>query len=204
MKHILFTLFVTVFCVANGRAQEAVDLGLSVKWASYNVGATAPEEIGGLFVCGTTEIWYKSQKTKNRSIYVNHNYDYSGDPIYDVATACWGNEWRTPTKEEWEELFEKCKWKKLKLPLSNGAKILGFQVTGVNGNSIFLPMTFAHYFGGSNKYGFYQTSTPVQGKTHMWIVYLQLVMGKFYNLIHYEYSSLYNDQGFVTRAVTDK
>ena len=204
MKKVILTLLAILTFSTNSIAQEAVDLGLSVKWASYNVGATVPEEIGGKFVCGTTEIWYKSQKTKDRGIYINHDYDYSGDPAYDVATAYWGNEWRTPTKEEWEELINKCKWEKLKLPLSNGANILGYQVTGVNGNSIFIPMTLAHYLGGSNKYGLYQTSTPVQDKTHMWVIYLQIIMGKHHNMMWYEYGGMYNDQGFVTRAVSDK
>ena len=36
-------------------SHEAVDLGLSVKWATMNVGANAPEEYGDYFAWGETE-----------------------------------------------------------------------------------------------------------------------------------------------------
>lgn len=38
-----------------GKSGNAVDLGLSVKWASYNVGAITPESYGDYFAWGETE-----------------------------------------------------------------------------------------------------------------------------------------------------
>lgn len=56
----------------------------------------------------------------------------------DIATAKWGSKWRTPTKDEFEELMKKCTWKKIFLPASD---TLALCVTGPNGNSITIPVT---------------------------------------------------------------
>ena len=107
---------------------EYVDLGLSVKWAACNVGATKPEDCGGLYD------WNESQQ---------------------LAT---GNS-RLPTKEEMQELKERCTWT---WTTQNGVK--GRKVTGPNGNSIFLPAAGdrcipggVYYFGSG---GHYWSSTP--------------------------------------------
>ncbi len=124
---------------------EAIDLGLSVKWASCNVGATAPEEYGGYYAWGETEEKsnyggnYKYWSDKNgdgnwdSNEYVNIGSDISGTQ-YDVAHVKWGGSWRMPTLEEQQELLDNCNWYWAKL---NG--IYGYRVTGPNGNSIFLP-----------------------------------------------------------------
>lgn len=128
---------------------EAIDLGLSVKWASYNVGATAPEKYGGYYAWGETE--EKSEYTWENYKWCNGSYDTltkycTGssygvvdnktelDPEDDVAHVKWGAPWRMPTTAEQQELIEKCRWEWTKL---NGVK--GRKVTGPNGNSIFLP-----------------------------------------------------------------
>ena len=108
---------------------EAVYLGLSVKWASYNVGAAKPEEFGGYYAWGETEV---------KEVYSAENYSYviteSFLPLKDdVANVKWGGEWRMPTSEEASELRLKCKWGSTEI---NGVK--GDLVIGPNGKSIFL------------------------------------------------------------------
>lgn len=88
-----------------------VDLGLSVKWATCNIGATTPSDYGG---------YYK---------WSNDNSSF-----HDIAREKWGKSWRIPTKEEIEELCDRCRWKWTK---ANGHN--GYLVTGPTGNSIFLP-----------------------------------------------------------------
>ena len=131
---------------------EAVDLGLSVLWATCNVGASAPEDYGDYFAWGETkpkEIYdwstYKYCKGTSKTItkYCNNSsYGYNGftdnkivlDPEDDAATANWGGPWRMPTDAECIELCNNCKWR---LSIQNGVQ--GYKVTGTNGNSIFLP-----------------------------------------------------------------
>ena len=128
---------------------EAVDLGLSVLWASYNVGATSPFEPGGLYGWGDptgTHIeqgWasggpnYIADPEEWMAIYggVDAPDNISGTSL-DIAHIQWGGDWRMPTAEEFEELYTKCKFELLPL---NG--IRGLKFTGPNGNSIFLPVT---------------------------------------------------------------
>lgn len=111
---------------------EPVDLGLSVKWASFNVGASKPEEYGGLYGWGDAE---GTKTSTDNADYPSANppRNISGTE-YDIARAKWGGSWRLPTKEEEDELVRECAWKKSSL---NGVK--GYTVTGKNGNQIFLP-----------------------------------------------------------------
>ena len=121
--------------VINGH--EYVDLGLSVKWATCNVGASSPEQPGDYYAWGetTTKSDYSggSYKYLNGNSYINIGNDISGTE-YDVARAKWGSSWRLPTKKEMEELKDKCTWE---WTTQNGEN--GYKVTGPNGNSIFLP-----------------------------------------------------------------
>ncbi|MBR6590759.1 MAG: fimbrillin family protein [Bacteroidaceae bacterium] len=147
-------------------AGEAVDLGLSVKWASFNVGATKPEEYGGYYAWGETE--EKEKYSTSTSLTYNLSYSelqsrgiISGDgnltASYDVAAIKWGGNWRMPTSVEIQELIEICTWTLTEL---NG--INGYKVLGPNSNSIFLPAagvfnpSSLNYVGES---GFYWSST---------------------------------------------
>ncbi|MBE6294861.1 MAG: hypothetical protein E7090_09325 [Bacteroidales bacterium] len=109
---------------------EAVDLGLSVKWASYNVGASKPEEFGGYYAWGETEV----KEVYDETTYVGVWSNSTLAPENDVAHVKWGGEWRMPTRDEAEELLVKCDWKSTKV---NGVD--GDLITGPNGNTIFLP-----------------------------------------------------------------
>jgi hypothetical protein len=142
--------FTTLLDPANGR--EYVDLGLSVKWATCNVGASSPEEYGDYFAWGETS----TKETYDKDNCPTYGLSYSElqsqgyidsegnlTAQYDAATANWGGSWRMPTNEEQEELLGNCTWE---WTTQNGVN--GYKVTGPNGNSIFLPP--AGYRDGSS------------------------------------------------------
>ena len=175
-------LFVFILCIASisllaqtGKlnGHEYVDLGLSVKWATCNIGAYVPEKGGTYYAWGETMPKYD---------YAWHNYfdaiGDKGEQFYEYFTSTfnrrgknkiepnsgrdaarkeWGATWRLPTKDEMEELIQKCKWV---WECVNGQN--GFWVIGKNGNKIFLPAvgciegTTKHIY---NRHGLYQTSS---------------------------------------------
>ena len=132
--------------------EGAVDLGLSVLWATHNVGAEKPEDYGDYFAWGETQPkgqydWttYKYCKGTSKTLTkycIYSDFGYNGfvdnkvvlDPEDDAATVNWGGNWRMPTEDEFIELLEKCKWIGLS---QNGVN--GHKVVGPNGKSIFLP-----------------------------------------------------------------
>ena len=151
---------------ANGH--EYVDLGLSVKWATCNVGATTTEGYGDYFAWGetTTKSTYSSSNSVTYGLstselqsqgYIDSNGNLTAQ--YDAATSNWGGDWRMPTKAEQEELLNNCTWT---WTTQNGVN--GFKVTSkTNGNYIFLPA--AGYRSGSSldyagRGGDYWSSTP--------------------------------------------
>ena len=131
-----------------------VDLGLpsATKWATFNVGATAPEESGNYYAWA--EVYPKERYNWQHydlcagsefnllKYCCDTNFGYGGfvdtltvlQPVDDAATFNWGSGWRTPTKEEFVELVEYCTHAYTTL---NG--VPGLQFTGPNGYSIFLP-----------------------------------------------------------------
>ena len=146
----------------NGNGQhnghEYVDLGLSVKWATCNVGATSPEDYGHYFAWGETSP--KEKYTEENSLtYGKQMSDISGNAQYDAATANWGGKWRMPTVAELGELHNNCIWT---WTTQNGVN--GDKVVGPNGNSIFLPAAGYRFYESSLDYagsdGGYWSSTP--------------------------------------------
>ena len=136
---------------------EYVDLGLSVKWATCNVGATSATDTGHYYAWGELET--KSDYTyANCTTFGKQMGDISANPLVDVANAKWGGPWRMPTKTEFEELINNCSWKWMK----NG-NTYGYLITGVNENTIFLPAG-GWKTGAStlrvDENGYYWTSTP--------------------------------------------
>ena len=140
---------------------DCVDLGLAsgLLWAKYNIGTTEPTQLGNYYAWGET-----SPKKK----YYSDNYKYyiwKGDDLKriskyneedgktvleledDAARANLGVGYRIPTKADWEELLEDCKWEAVTITLpetldpSQKKSIARWKVTGPNGNSIVLPMT---------------------------------------------------------------
>ncbi len=129
------------------KAAQAVDLGLSVKWANMNVGAESPEDYGNYYAWGETV----TKATYDRSNYFDTNdggntftkYNNEGgktvlDPEDDAAHVNWGGSWRMPTKAEWQELIDNCTWT---WTTQNGVN--GYMVTsnkaGFTDKFIFLP-----------------------------------------------------------------
>jgi len=122
---------------------EAIDLGLSVKWANQNMGATETD------ICGYKFGWSepaprKAYSWKDNSI--PKITDISGNRKYDVASAKLGNGWRMPTLEETKELRRKCKW-------IYNTNLKGYDIWGPNGNTIFMPITDhnAGYWTGTRR-----------------------------------------------------
>ena len=149
---------------------EYVDLGLSVKWATCNVGATSPEEYGNYYAWGetTTKTDYSSSTsaifglTKSQlqsQGYIDNNGNLTAQ--YDAATANWGGDWRMPTKDELNELINNCTWT---WTTQNGVN--GYKVSSkVNSNYIFLPAAGYRYGSSLNlagSYGNYWSSTPLE------------------------------------------
>lgn len=110
-----------------------VDLGLSVKWATCNIGADSPEEYGDYYAWGEA-----STKDNYTADTYSYNQQNIGSDIsrtsYDVAHVKWGGSWRMPTKAEYEELENRSTWT---WTTKGGHK--GYKVKGPNGKSIFLP-----------------------------------------------------------------
>jgi len=132
---------------------QMVDLGLSVKWATFNVGASRPEEYGDYFAWGETEP--KSAYNWGNYKYCLASYTtmtkYCVDPQYgtvdnktvleredDVAQVKWGGSWRMPTADECTELFENCEWTRATLGNTEGYLVRGTK-EGYTDNYIFLP-----------------------------------------------------------------
>jgi len=92
-----------------GTCAEIIDLGLSVLWADHNLGATYPTDAGGYFE------WN------------------------DENIRLWGEGWRLPTDEEWQELYDRCKWN---WTIKDG--IGGREIISNNGKSIFIPASGIH------------------------------------------------------------
>ena len=122
---------------------EAIDLGLSVKWANFNVGAFHPTHCGDYFAWGETEpkeeySWATYKWCDGTDANITKYNKTDGLTILesedDAAQVHWGGNWRMPTKEELTELRLSCTWEWITI---NG--ITGNKVTGPNGNSIFLP-----------------------------------------------------------------
>lgn len=134
--------------------KKPIDLGLSVKWASCNIGASNKKWAGSYCAWGEKGIkWDFSPSNYEHRIsgeYTTTKYKDLGDSIcgteYDVAHEDWGDGWRLPTKDEFQELVDKCKWKWVSKGESNG-----YEVLGPNGNKIFLPCTGEKGPRGSSK-----------------------------------------------------
>lgn len=135
----------------SGKIADVVDLGLSVKWASWNVGADKPEGLGNLYAWGelssktnysaSTYKFYNGSYTKYGSV----DNKYKLDSEDDVAKQNWGGKWRMPTFEELKELKENCTFTKTEL---NGVPVT--KVTGPNGNFIYFP--YPGNFTGTSLY----------------------------------------------------
>ena len=173
---------------------QKVDLGLSVCWAGWNVGATSPEGYGNYYAWGETTT--KSSYTEdNSSTFGKRIGSIAGNSTYDVARAQWGGSWRLPTKAECQELIDRCTW-----TWTTYNNVNGWKVTGPNGNSIFLPV--AGYRDGTvlydrGSYGYYWSGSLDESD-----------QGNAYGLLLYSndryFGNFYRERGRTVRPVCDK
>ena len=187
---------------------EAVDLGLpsGVKWATFNIGATSPEEFGDYFAWGETEPkadyswstykWFNEDHYHVTKYCTQYSYWDSSAPMDnkaildsedDAAIANWSGSWRMPTDAEWTELRTYCSWT---WTTYNGVN--GQLVTGPNGNTIFLPAE--GYRSGTNlnnagSCGYYWSSSlKMSGPSHAWSTYFSssdVFRSSIYDYRHY-------------------
>lgn len=147
----------TGITVKHPDTEQWVDLGLSVEWAKWNIGALSPEEEGTKFQWGETgyeeRYWYapwgvnlgaiahetiyyidgevQSEASPALLIYINMG-DNISNTDYDAVCKHW-SEGRMPTKNEFQELINSCQWTATNY---NGVPV--FEVTGPNKNSIYI------------------------------------------------------------------
>lgn len=146
---------------------DFVDLGLSVNWASYNVGGKVETDTGMYFAWGETA----DKDSYSWSNYFDSPYDADGSWVgcsqvtsditggsRDAAAYIMGGTWRMPSQDEMKELVDNCDWEWTTINNVNGFKVK----SRINGNYIFLPAT-GNFDGTSvsNKgtYGAYWTGT---------------------------------------------
>ena len=149
MKKTFLIMLAVMFFGAVGHAAdgvEAVDLGLSVKWANMNVGAKKASGFGTYFAWGETKSkdyysWntYAWSKGDSQFLTKYSNTDRRSQlaPVDDAAHVNLGGGWRMPTVDEFEELINNCTWEWTTLDGVNGYNVTSKKT----GNSIFLPIT---------------------------------------------------------------
>lgn len=183
-KSFLIILTLCTACSTSSKFQENghnyVDLGLSVKWSTCNLGAATQEAYGDYYAWGETDFYYIDQepftwKFDNTAGYYWSNYSPALRQKYDnltiptlqreddAASVNWGGSWRIPTRNEFYELQnpDKCTWKWITVNGVPGYRITS-KVPGHKGNSIFLPaagiLSFTHY-EEVDQSGFYWSSS---------------------------------------------
>lgn len=189
-----------------------VDLGLSVKWATYNVGAKLPYEYGKYFSWGGTKSkgtysWstyeYGNSSLMKKYCFSENNGDVDDldrlEAVDDAAAQNMSSAWRTPTMDQWNELKKALTWK-VTFDF-NGTGTVGIIGTASNGNQIFFPA--AGYYDGSNS----------SGKGDHVLFWTSILAGEydnrayFYNYDAYSgwvYKEAPRYYGLPVRAVVDK
>ena len=124
---------------------EAIDLGLSVKWADRNLGANSPDEVGTFYAWAETSSkndysWetYEDMIDQGKFGPYKESHFKSGlfkiDSGHDAMTLKFGHPCRIPTSDDFRELITNCKW-----IYTNESQTSGFRIYGMNGNSIYMP-----------------------------------------------------------------
>ena len=192
---------------------ESVDLGLSVKWANCNVGATKPEEYGDFYAWGevapkTYYDWATYKWTQGNDMLIKYFTDEGDgngemtadnktvlDAGDDIASVSKGGNWRIPTVAEVEELINGCIWTWTTL---NGVE--GYEVKSqTNDNTIFLPAAGGRFL---DEHGalreeclYWSSSLAVEENFSAWSLNASEIDGVYLNPIPRNY-------GFSIRGVT--
>ena len=190
-----------------------IDLGVGVKFACCNVGATSPIECGDYFAWGETTTksrydvgTYKWCRGANRTLTKYNSYSGNGtvdnktqlELSDDAARANWGSTWRMPTADELEKLNNNCTW--IWTTLND---VSGYKVTGSNGNSIFLPAAGCNYgdsgLDSDGDFGLYWSSSLSSSVYNSETAfYLEI-----YSNFHGVYTGWGRDSGLSVRPVTE-
>lgn len=156
---------------------EAIDLGLpsGTLWSSCNIGASSPEGVGNYYAWGETEVkdvydWSKYIHCDGSKETCHDLGSDIGGTEYDVAHMKWGDDWRMPTFDEFQELIDNCDYEWITYQGVQGGKF-----TGPNGNSIFLPAAGVRTESGLEEVGsngYYWSSmhfVPLSGSNHLYL-----------------------------------
>lgn len=227
---ILAALTIQTIASLPGMAQPmAVDLGLSVKWASCNLSnsgfVSSPEVQGGHYAWGEIESkaefswstykWFfdsNSKLTKYNPWSVLGTVDNRTvlEPEDDAANVILGGTWRIPTDEEWTELRDNCTWIWTTLNGRPGCKITS-RKSGYTDKWIFLPATggvhnTSGYTRRTGSSGYYWSSTlrtvNPNGAWSAWCIYF-CCDHKYTNSILFERHYFDRSSGFSVRPVCD-
>ena len=134
---------------------EIIDLGLSVNWASINIGANAISDYGYIYAWGMTTETPEYSFSKGLELPVTECKNISGNKLYDPVARWIDKDWRMPTKDEMQELLDNCNWTESKQNGVDGYNL----ISKINGKSLFFPLS-GYYFGSS-----YYSSTSVYSWT---------------------------------------
>lgn len=166
---------VLILSSCGGKEAEAVDLGLSVKWASWNLGARSQTGSGDYYSWGevstketydwTTYSLCEGTSDSMLKYCVDEAFGTLDgksrlEPADDAARAAWGNGWSIPTIAQWKELKKECKWTWTTVHGVKGYLVTGTK-RGFTENSIFLPLAGNREFdviADKGKYGHYWSS----------------------------------------------
>lgn len=128
------------------KGHEYVDLGLpsGTYWATCNIGAYSPSDFGVYFRLGQTTPAFLNKDITGK---ITDDRDISGKQNLDAASALWHGPWRTPTRQDWEELIKFCTWHYVSQQSHEGV-----YAVGPSGRSVFFPGMAKDQFGSLSTY----------------------------------------------------
>ena len=187
--------------------KDCVDLGLpsGLMWRKYNVGANSEYEKGNYYAWGETVTKQKYDITTYKwGELIGEKTDYTKynetdkltllQPEDDAATANLGNNYRTPTVKEWEELLAECTWEVATTTNKNNKTVIDYwKVVGPNGNFIILPSAGYYYVDKWKNAGCYQSASE---EAINWEIDETNVMPSMYEVIR--------ENGYTVRPVLKK
>ncbi len=158
---------------------HAIDLGIGVKFACCNVGASSPWEYGGYYAWGETKVkdkdgWENYSLCDSTVFSCKYIEDISGTD-YDVAHVKWKGNWCMPSVEQLNMLVDNCtkEWTTVK-------GVNGWLFTGTNGNYVFFPAAGDHS-SDTGRFLRYWSSTIGPSRKYSIIKYYMYAYGLYTN-----------------------